>query len=91
MPWQQGEPIINSPALIPDGPGDRVAGDVIAGRTPAAADLTAAGGLAGSSAQIGATVREAGVWLAIAAVALIGLWGLLSPSGGVAVIERAAK
>lgn len=90
MPWQQGAPIINGPSLIPEGPGDRIAGDVIAGRQPAPADLAAAGGLAGWSQQLGALVREWGVWLVILLVALVGLWGLLAPGGGVAVIERAA-
>ena len=38
-----------------------------------------------------AFLRQYGVWAIIVLVGLIGLWGLIAPGGGVAVIERARK
>jgi hypothetical protein len=35
------------------------------------------------------TLRESGIWLLIAAVGLVGLWGLLAPAAA-AVAEKAA-
>lgn len=36
-----------------------------------------------------APIRHAFVWVIIALVAVIGVWGLVSPGGGIAVVERA--
>jgi hypothetical protein len=36
-------------------------------------------------------LRNAAIWIVIVLVGLIGVWGLIAPGGGVAVIERARK
>ena len=74
MPWTAGTPPVLPP--VPGTPGPP---------TPAAASDTP-----WYLQAVQATLAEYGIWLVIIAVALIGLWGLLAPGGGVAVIERAA-
>lgn len=77
--------------IFPEGPGDRIAGAILGGRTPDLKDLAAAGGYKDPITKGAELLKSASVWLVIIAVGLIGLWGLLSPGGGVAIIERARK
>ena len=37
------------------------------------------------------TLNQYGVWAVIILVGLIGVWGLVSPGGGVAIIDRARR
>ena len=46
--------------------------------------LTGGGGPAGF-------LREYGVWAIVVVVALIGVWGLIAPGGGVAILQRARR
>lgn len=55
---------------------------------PYAAPAEAAKGLVPSLFSPGGDLRTVAVWVVIVLVGLIGLWGLLAPGGGVAVIER---
>jgi hypothetical protein len=63
--------------LFPEGPGDRIGGDIIAGRTPNPEDVAKAGGYLPIIEWIGRNTRNAVVWLVIIAVGLIGVNGLL--------------
>lgn len=57
---------------------------------PGEAIKQTAQGLAGGGGPAG-FLRQYGVWAIIVVVGLIGLWGLIAPGGGVAIIERARK
>lgn len=57
---------------------------------PGAAINQTVQGLAGGGGPMG-YLRTYGVWVLIALVGLVGLWGLIAPGGGVALIERARR
>lgn len=57
---------------------------------PGAAINQTVQGLTGGGGPMG-YLRAYGVWVLIALVGLVGLWGLIAPGGGVAIIERARR
>lgn len=57
---------------------------------PGAAINQTVQGITGGGGPLG-YLREYGVWILIALVGLVGLWGLIAPGGGVALIERARR
>lgn len=65
-----------------------------AGAPPPVAPSAAIGQVAQSAVGAGplaGNLRSFWVYLLLAAVALIGVWGLVSPGGGVAIIDRARR
>lgn len=57
---------------------------------PGAAINQTVQGITGGGGPLG-YLREYGVWVLIALVGLVGLWGLISPGGGVAIIQKARR
>ena len=88
---QQGSRVPRPSAGLPD-PGTAIL-DALhnpAPVSPGAAINQTVQGITGGGGPL-AYLREYGVWVLIALVGLVGLWGLISPGGGVAIIQRARR
>lgn len=88
---QQGSAVPRPSAGLPD-PGTAILNQLHSPPpvAPSAAIGQTVQGVTGGGGPM-SYLQEYGVWVLIALVGLVGLWGLISPGGGVALIERARR